>query len=216
MNGFSAASCTLRGISRTGIAITGGPTPFRTSIERIDGSSICFVLDGRSFPCTIGPPVEPAQRNNTPLRTRTTMKNPALTTTAQTLLRVVVGFLFVTHGWQKYTEWTIPGTQAAFGDMGIPLAELAAPTVAALELAGGIALIIGFLTRPIALLLTLTMAGALILVHLPNGVFVADNGYELVLLLGAAALTVALIGPGRISIDHALFANRTSKINVLA
>ena len=144
------------------------------------------------------------------------MNNPALTTAARTLLRVVVGFLFAAHGWQKYTEWTIPGTQAAFGDMGIPLAEFAAPTVAALELVGGIALIIGILTRPIALLLTLTMAGALILVHLSNGVFVANDGYELVLLLGAAALTVALIGPGRISIDHALFANRNSTINVLA
>jgi putative oxidoreductase len=140
----------------------------------------------------------------------------ALHTTARTFLRIVVGFLFAAHGWQKYTEWTIAGTQAAFGDMGIPAAEAAAPAIATLELAGGIALILGLLARPVALLLTLDMLGALLLVHRSAGVFVANNGYELVLLLGAASLAFALVGPGRISADHALFAGRNSKISALA
>ncbi len=144
------------------------------------------------------------------------MNHSTMTTTAQTLLRIVVGFLFAAHGWQKYTEWTIAGTQAAFSEMGIPLAELAAPAVAALELIGGIALILGILTRPVALLLALNMAGALVLVHLSSGVFVSDNGYELVLLLGTAALAIALIGPGRASVDHALFATRGSRMKALA
>jgi putative oxidoreductase len=100
--------------------------------------------------------------------------------------------------------------------MGIPRAEIAAPTVATLELVGGIALILGILTRPIALLLALDMIGALALVHLPYGIFVANNGYELVLLLGAAALAISLIGPGRASMDHALFSSRNSKISALA
>lgn len=143
------------------------------------------------------------------------MKNPAVTTAARTLLRVVVGFLFAAHGWQKYTEWTIAGTQAAFGEMGIPLAGIAAPAVATLELIGGIALILGLLTRPLALLLALDMFGALVLVHLPFGVFVANNGYELVLLLGASSLAIALLGPGRASVDHVLFSKRNSKINTL-
>jgi putative oxidoreductase len=144
------------------------------------------------------------------------MKNPALTTAARTLLRIVVGFLFAAHGWQKYTEWTIAGTQAAFGQMGVPLADIAAPAIAALELVGGIALILGLLTRPLALLLALDMIGALALVHLSSGVFVANNGYELVLLLGASALAIALVGPGRASVDHALFSGRNSKISALA
>ncbi len=100
--------------------------------------------------------------------------------------------------------------------MGIPLAEIVAPVIATLELVGGIALILGILARPVALLLTLDMLGALVLVHLTSGVFVANNGYELVLLLGAAALAIALVGPGRISADPALFAGRDSKVSALA
>lgn len=144
------------------------------------------------------------------------MNNTALTTTARAILRVVVGFLFAAHGGQKFNEWTIAGTTAAFGDMGIPLAEVAAPVIASLELIGGIALILGLLTRPIAALLTLDMLGALILVHLPAGVFVANGGYELVLLLGAATLALALVGPGRASADYALFGRRNSRISALA
>ncbi|TJY66334.1 DoxX family protein [Arthrobacter sp. CAU 1506] len=133
------------------------------------------------------------------------MTNSALTTTARTVLRVVLGFLFAAHGWQKFNEWTVAGTQAAFGQMGIPAADIAAPIVAGLELGGGIALILGVLTRVVAALLTLNMIGALVLVHISAGVFVEAGGYELVLLLGAAALTLALVGPGRISVDRALF-----------
>ncbi|SDI47324.1 putative oxidoreductase [Arthrobacter subterraneus] len=144
------------------------------------------------------------------------MNNATLTTTARTVLRVVVGFLFAAHGWQKYNEWTIAGTTAAFGDMGIPMADIAAPFIATLELVGGIALILGLLTRPVAVLLTLDMLGALVLVHLSAGIFVSNNGYELVLLLGAAALALALVGPGRASADYALFGRRDSRVNVLS
>jgi putative oxidoreductase len=128
-----------------------------------------------------------------------------LTTTARTVLRVILGFLFAAHGWQKFNEWTIAGTQAAFGQMGIPVADIAAPIVAGLELGGGIALILGVLTRVVAALLALNMFGALVLVHVSAGVFVEAGGYELVLLLGAAALALALVGPGRISVDRAIF-----------
>ncbi|EMY34269.1 DoxX family protein [Arthrobacter crystallopoietes BAB-32] len=144
------------------------------------------------------------------------MKNPALNTTARTILRVVLGFLFTAHGWQKFNEWTIAGTQASFGQMGVPAAEIAAPIVAVLELAGGIALILGVLTRPLAILLMLDMLGALFLVHAPAGVYAMNGGYELVLLLAAAALAIALVGPGRVSVDHALFGRKDSKLAVLA
>ena len=48
------------------------------------------------------------------------MNQPALTTSARTVLRVIAGFLFAAHGWQKFSEFTIPGTQAAFTQMGVP------------------------------------------------------------------------------------------------
>ncbi|MDQ0730258.1 DoxX family protein [Arthrobacter sp. B1I2] len=144
------------------------------------------------------------------------MNQSALTTTALAALRIVLGFLFAAHGWQKFNEWTIAGTQASFAKMGIPAADLMAPAIAALELAGGIALILGILTRVVAALLVLDMLGALVLVHAPAGVFAAKGGYELVLLLAAAAFTLALTGAGRLSLDRALFGRSKSRLAALA
>ncbi|MFJ6078842.1 DoxX family protein [Pseudarthrobacter sp. NPDC092419] len=144
------------------------------------------------------------------------MNQSSLTTTAITALRIVLGFLFAAHGWQKFNEWTIAGTQAAFSKMGIPAAEVAAPVIAVLELAGGIALILGVLTRVVAALLVADMLGALFLVHAGAGVYADKGGYELVLLLGAAAFVLALTGAGRVSVDRALFGRSQSKLAVLA
>ncbi|MHC6228999.1 DoxX family protein [Arthrobacter sp. MMS24-T111] len=144
------------------------------------------------------------------------MNQSRLTTVALTVLRVILGFLFAAHGWQKFNEWTIAGTQASFAKMGVPAADVMAPAVAVLELAGGAALILGILTRVVAALLVLDMLGALFLVHAPAGVFAANGGYELVLLLAAAAFALALAGPGRLSLDRALFGRRTSRLAVLA
>jgi putative oxidoreductase len=144
------------------------------------------------------------------------MNQPQLTTTALTALRLVLGFLFAAHGWQKFNEWTIAGTQASFAKMGVPAADVMAPAIAVLELAGGIALILGILTRVVAGLLVLDMLGALFLVHAPAGIFAANGGYELVLLLAAASFALALTGAGRFSVDRALFARRTSRLAALA
>jgi putative oxidoreductase len=144
------------------------------------------------------------------------MNQTSLTTTAVTILRVILGFLFAAHGWQKFNEFTIAGTQASFAKMGVPAAEIAAPAVAVLELAGGIALIVGILTRVVAALLAADMLGALFLVHAPAGIFASAGGYELVLVLAAAALAVALTGAGRISVDRALFGRKNSRLAVLA
>ena len=144
------------------------------------------------------------------------MNQSRLTTAAVTVLRVILGFLFAAHGWQKFNEWTIAGTQAAFTQMGVPAANISAPLVAGLELAGGIALILGVLTRVVAGLLAVNMIGALFLVHASAGVFADKGGYELVLLLGAAALALALTGGGRVSVDRLLFGRKGSKLAVLA
>jgi len=67
------------------------------------------------------------------------MNQSRLTTVALTVLRVILGFLFAAHGWQKFNEWTIAGTQASFAKMGVPASDIMAPAVAVLELAGGAA-----------------------------------------------------------------------------
>jgi putative oxidoreductase len=132
------------------------------------------------------------------------MNQSTLTNTALTVLRVIVGFIFAAHGWQKFTEFTIAGTQAAFGKMGVPAPDVVAPIVATIELVGGIALIAGVLTRVFAALLALA------------GLFADKGGYELVLALAAGAAAVALAGAGRISIDAALFGRKGSKLGILA
>jgi putative oxidoreductase len=53
-------------------------------------------------------------------------------------------------------------------------------------------------------------------VHAAAGVFADKGGYELVLLLGAAALALALTGAGRISVDRAVFGRMNNKLAVLA
>lgn len=144
------------------------------------------------------------------------MNQSRLTTTALTALRIILGFVFAAHGWQKFNEWTIAGTQASFAKMGVPAADVMAPGIAVLELAGGVALILGILTRVVAALLALDMLGALFLVHAGAGVFAANGGYELVLLLAAAAFALALTGAGRLSLDRVLFGRSSSRLSALA
>lgn len=144
------------------------------------------------------------------------MNKSTLTNTALTVLRVIVGFIFAAHGFQKFNEFTIPGTQAAFAQMGVPGAQVIAPIVATLEVAGGIALIAGILARVFAALLALNMLGALFLVHAPAGIFADKGGFEFVLALAAASLAIALTGAGRFSADAALFGRSNSKLSVLA
>jgi putative oxidoreductase len=62
-----------------------------------------------------------------------------------------------------------------------------------------------------AALLAVDMLGALFLVHAPAGVFAADGGYELVLVLAAAAIAIALFGPAKFSGDYALFSRTRFK-----
>ena len=125
-----------------------------------------------------------------------------------TLLRVVVGIIFVLHGAQKTFEQTFPGVQGFFESLGIPLAAVAAPAVSLLELVGGVLLIVGAFTRIVAALLTVNMIVAIATVHAAAGFFVDAGGFEFVLLLGVAAVALALTGPGRFSVDELLFAAR--------
>ncbi|WP_278313355.1 DoxX family protein [Lolliginicoccus levis] len=117
------------------------------------------------------------------------------------IARIGIGIVFAAHGWQKLNETTIEGVQQYFTSINAPLPEITAYLVTYLELGGGIALIIGALTPVVGLLLFANMTGAFFLVHVENGIFVTDGGYELVLALGVSSLMIAAIGAGRISVD---------------
>ncbi len=126
---------------------------------------------------------------------------PLSTDWGLTVLRVVVGFTFFMHGWQKLFEFGIAGVTGAFTQMGVPLPGVTAPLVSVLELVGGALLLLGLATRPAAFLLAIDMLVAILLVHLPAGFFV-PNGVELVLLLLAGAVALVLAGPGTFALDH--------------
>ena len=123
---------------------------------------------------------------------------------ALTILRVVVGLVFLVHGGQKLFVYGFGGVQQAFGGMGIPAAAVTGPLVALVEFFGGLALVLGLLVRPAAVALAVTMLVAIFSVHIGKGFFMDKGGIEYALALFAASLSLAFSGAGRASVDRSL------------
>ncbi len=122
-----------------------------------------------------------------------------------TVLRVVVGIVFLAHGWQKLFGFGFHGVAGFFGGAGIPLPFVSAVVVTLVEFLGGIALVIGLLTRWAAALNGFDMLVAVLAVHLRNGFFdEQQHGVEYPLTLLAACVALAMLGPGAVSVDGAL------------
>lgn len=145
------------------------------------------------------------------------------------LLRLVVGSIFAVHGYAKAFGGpgkgasVSPEAQKVLGkgfpqamdyggigsvtgflqSLGVPNPKPAALAVTAAELGGGLALILGWHTRPAALALAVSQLVAIQKVHLDNGLISdpPEPGYELSAALAAAAATLAITGPGAIALD---------------
>jgi putative oxidoreductase len=101
----------------------------------------------------------------------------------------------------KFFVTGLAGVKGFFASVGIPLPGLAAPAVAALELVGGLALILGALLPIFGVLLALDMIGAIVFVHGAKGFFSDTGGIEFVLALAAASLMIAFSGGGALALD---------------
>jgi putative oxidoreductase len=122
---------------------------------------------------------------------------------AALVLRLVLGAFFIAHGYQKVFGMGVSNVAGFFGTLGVPMATLAGPFIAYLELLGGLAILLGGFTRVFALLLACDMLGAIILVHGKNGFF-APKGIELVFGYFGLALALVFLGAGAYSIDAML------------
>jgi putative oxidoreductase len=124
-------------------------------------------------------------------------------------LRLVLGIVFIAHGLDKvagtFGGGGFQATAVAFGEMGLQPGWFHAALGGGGELIGGILVLLGLFTRFGAFLLAATMVVAVLLVHLPNGLFAKDGGFEYPLTLLGAALTILLSGAGPISLDRLLF-----------
>ncbi len=117
------------------------------------------------------------------------------------LLRLTVGIIFAAHGYQKFFQYGIAGVTQGFTQMGIPLATVAAPAVATIEFIGGLLMIVGFYHRVAGALQACVMVGAIVFAKMSGGFF-APSGIEFELMLGVAALTIALAGGGAYTVEE--------------
>ena len=122
---------------------------------------------------------------------------------AALLLRVTLGGVFLAHAALKLFVFTPAGTAKFFASVGVP-GELAYLTIAA-EIIGGVALIVGFRTRIVALALTPVLLGAIVLVHGSAGFFFnnPNGGWEYPAFWIVALVAQALLGDGAYALGSA-------------
>lgn len=132
---------------------------------------------------------------------------------AALILRVPVGLILAAHGAQKLFAWFggygLEGTGQWMASIGLEPGYLMALLAGSAEFFGGLALAIGLLTRPAAVVAAFTMLMAMFTVHIGNGLFMSNNGYEYALVLAVVSIALAVQGAGKLSLD-ALLANRLS------
>lgn len=121
---------------------------------------------------------------------------------AYTFVRIVVGAMFLMHVLGKFKIGAGAVAANIMVKNGLEPGLVWAYLSMALEIVGGICLVVGLFTRFFGAALAIEMLIALIAVHLPKGYGAGGGGYEYVLLIGAVCLLIALRGGGRYSVDR--------------
>jgi len=132
-------------------------------------------------------------------------------TFAPLALRLPVGVILAAHGSQKLFGWFggygLEGTGKWMASIGLEPGVVMAALSGSAEFFGGLLILLGLATRPAALVAAFTMVVAILSVHIHNGLFMSNNGYEYALALLAATVSLVISGGGRASVDQ-LLANK--------
>jgi putative oxidoreductase len=126
---------------------------------------------------------------------------------APLLLRVVLGVVMVAHGWNHvFGPGGVEGTARWFGSMGLRPPRLHALASGVTEIGSGVGLLLGLLTSLQCAAVVGTMTVAFMINHRGNGFFIfrPGEGWEYVGTLAFTAIALAALGPGEVSLDHAL------------
>ncbi|MGF1703238.1 DoxX family protein [Photobacterium makurazakiensis] len=128
------------------------------------------------------------------------------------MLRIPAGIIFMAHGAQKLFGWFgghgLEGTGKWMASIGLEPGFLMALMAGGAEFFGGLFILVGLLTRPTALVLAVTMVVAIVTVHLDNGLFMSNGGYEFGLALLAMSISLAVSGAGKLGLDNLLLQKR--------
>ncbi|REG84417.1 DoxX family protein [Marinomonas pollencensis] len=124
------------------------------------------------------------------------------------ILRAPIGIILMAHGAQKLFGWFggygLEGTGQFMASLGLNPGYLMAFLAGSAEFFGGLALLIGLLTRPAAFVVAFTMLIAIFSVHISHGLFASNGGYEYALSLFVVAVAILIQGAGRFSVDKAI------------
>jgi putative oxidoreductase len=144
---------------------------------------------------------------NTTTRRTSTVDLDAVTRDVGLLaLRLTAGLLMAGHGAQKLFGWwggpNFDFVVNGFAQAGYTPGKFFALLASSSEVVGGLFLALGLLTPLGSAAVIGVMFNAIVAVHWHSGVWAANGGYELPLLFGIVALTLAFTGPGRLSLDR--------------
>lgn len=115
------------------------------------------------------------------------------------VLRIVAGLLLIPHGTMKLFGWPTGTPMELFSLMGL---------AAAIEIVGGLLLLVGLFTRPAAFIVSGFLAAAYFMAHAAQGFHPIINGGELAILWCFVALYIFFAGPGPWSLDAAMSGKR--------
>jgi putative oxidoreductase len=122
------------------------------------------------------------------------------------IIRIALGLMIAAHGYNHFFGGgRLPGAGRWFDSLGIRPGIFHAWVTAVVEVGAGVMFAAGLLTPLAAAGIVGILSVAGIVVHRPNGFFIVKEGYEYVLVASLTVTGVSAIGPGRWSIDHAVF-----------